>query len=264
MDDAGGGVVRPDQLGGVQRTHEADLQAERVRLRAERIRERARAAQHEPRGGGPHEREALEQQVPAFLDLERSHAHEQGAVAELVARAKGLSCPEVRAKEVAVHPIRDDAIGCATHERRFSKRGPREPVGEEHRQPDPRERQTREWIARRPGRRDAVHDAERAPERRDGREPDVSRAVHQHDVDRELPQRAAQRSRAAPSGVAHRERLDGELARAESGGERLVGDKRDAGVAPRVQPAREHGEHATRAPPEAARRQERDAERVRR
>jgi hypothetical protein len=64
--------------------------------------------------------------------------------------------------------------------------------------------------------------------------------------------------------MAHGERLDRERARAESGGEWLVGDERDGGVAPLIEPARDHREYAARAPPEAARRQERYAERVRR
>jgi hypothetical protein len=64
--------------------------------------------------------------------------------------------------------------------------------------------------------------------------------------------------------MAHRERLDRELASAESGGEWFVSDERDGGVASLTEPARQLGEDAARAPPEAARRQERDVERVRR
>ena len=170
----------------------------------------------------------------------------------------------VWAEQIAVHAVGDHLICGAPHERSLGERGPRELVGEEHRQGYPPEREARQQVARWARHADAVDHGEGPTERCECRVPKVTRSVHEHDVGRELLERPSQRSCGLEIGVTHWKRPYGERLAPESGGDGLIGSERSRGVSPRGEPAREHGEYAARAPPEPTGRQQRDVERARR
>ena len=163
-------------------------------------------------------------------------------------------------EELAVHTVRNDPNGGPAHERRLGERSPRELLGQEHGQPHPAERQPGEQVSGRSGRADAVDHGEGPAQGRERRVSNVTRSVHEHDIGGEIVERPSQRSRGLEIGVTDGKRLYGELLAPESSGDRLIGRESGRGVSPCGEPTPEDGEDRARAPPEAARGQEGNAQ----